>query len=322
MGEESQKPLVHDNTNKKAESQYKIIMSKYYSVQTNNRFANLNLDSEEETILSGKPEHIIKAEEAKANEKAADEKNNKLQKKNNMKGGNNSKISDNKKLGGQSPVRGGRDYEAQADNRGKDRERNTRRAEDSQRKKFEGKRDGKKQLDKRGEFSKARAPAEDVDPKHVQEDKEDAENDVKVEAEESSVEKSVETKEKVAGISVQEYNGQLAADRYQVPEALTPQKFDDLEKDLNQAGMTQKIKAEQDVCQPMGKKVDRANKVKATAVSIGDLGRVPKLSRSFENNRPQKADYKSNSINVENDSPKKQFSKKAYKDDSIFPGLE
>lgn len=302
-------------------------MSKYYSVATNNRFANLNLDSEDEQILSVKPDSVIKAEQDKAIKAAEDNKGFKGTKKS-VKGTNKGDINKSGNKASSSPVRGGGDYEAQPDSRGRDRERNTRKAEESEKKKLDNKlRDGKKQYDRKGEFGVKRSAPEDHDPKSVAYDKDAAERDNKEEAVETQYsfngkEKEDEKNKKPPGISVTAYLEEIKCDRYKLPEATSPQKFDDLEKDLSSAGLTCLKKADQDVVVPLGKKNDRTSKSTRATVELCDIGSVPKLYDPSNNrNRDSKKNTYKNE-REENESPKKHFSKKAYKDEKLFPELE
>jgi len=304
-------------------------MSKYYSVATNNRFANLNLDSEDEQILSVKPDSVIKAEQDKANKVAEDNKSFKATKKN-VKGTNKSdnNKSGNKAVGTSSPVRGGGDYEAQPDNRGRDRERHTRKAEESNKKKFDNKlRDGKKQFDRKGEFGVKRSAPEDHDPKSVAYDKEAAERDNQEAAVTQSNSFNGKKEEddkpkKPPGISVSAYLEEIEGDRYKLPEATSPQKFDDLEKDLSSAGLTCLKKADQDVVVPLGKKNDRTSKSTRATVELCDIGRVPKLIQEGKRDSRKNNYQQKNEREDQNESPKKHFSKKAYKDEKLFPELE
>lgn len=303
-------------------------MSKYYSVQTNNRFGLLNLDSEDEQILSVKPDSVVKKEEAEAQRQEVSTKKG--------SGKGNKDVKREVRGGGNSPARA--DYHAETDNRARDKVRTDRRAEESTKKRFD-KREGQRKLDKRSEHGVKKAPGPDTDPTHEVHDKELAAADVIAEAGTDSDEaKQPKKEEPVIQHTVQEYQNSMAADRYQVPQENIPSKHDDLEREINEAGLKMRQKEANAVHCTLSKTTVRSSGTKDTK-GLDDLeqelGRKVKMHRDDDRfgGRDERRRHPQSYYQIDRSSKKKEkdmvaaLKKKDYKHDStlyqeLFPTLE
>lgn len=358
-------------------------MSKYYSVQTSNKFGGLNLDSDNEEVLSTRPQHLIDAEFA-ALEKERQE-NKKIQDKakaetteegerkvpftnkggNNFKKGegykgnreNNNNRENNRPRG--EGYKGGanrkpKDGEKDGDNRGADAMRQNKRAEDSQKKVFDGKAaSGKKQLDRKSNVKKA---TEDTDPKHQTFDAEKAENDNEEKTGGEDTPKTVEV-EVITKTTLKHFLEEQRENRFVIEESgEAPAKYDELQKEMLDAGFKHKaayanpddVKFAQDT-----KKIVRGD-VKLSVdelVAAHDLGSVPSQAkfmnmevyaesemkindvkssyggRDYRNDKfnKKKPEVKKQVVDpsiIEETQKLKEIGKRACKNEEMFPGLD
>lgn len=312
-------------------------MSKqYYSIQTGNKFAGLNLDSDHGEILASKPAELIAREEAEAEAAQADAAAKKTDRRVNRGTGGNAPDKEKKpraprgdKTEGQRKPAAGKDYEAQGDDRENRRRRFDSKAEGNQRNRSEGRRDGQKTLDRRGGQPKA---VDDTDPTHEVQDAEGAEVDVAAdEAARKYSERKVpdEPEEpEIIKTTVRQHREETAASQYVVKKGEDVTKYEDLEKEMSEAGFKALPVT---VSEPnRAAKEKQVKKAPRTGVlSLAELGNLPKLGvatrprNDYKDVREPREARSDSKKDAKADSPTDELTKKkAYRDLEIFPNLE
>lgn len=301
----------------------------YYNVQTNNRFAQLNLDSDSEVILAEKPQGAVDKDSKAQENGTKGGAYNKRSGVGNAKNSNRqSNENSNRNVG--KPDRKNQpaqfDYEASRDNRRKDRDVSDTRVERSTQRRQQGKREGQRTFDKRGGALKAK---DDVNPKNQEMDADAAAVDAAVELDGEGTDSPIAQKvdDEPETQTVSQYLDSQKNDRFVNAEAEIVEKFDDLEKNIKEQGF-KAINVDRD---------DNRNTTKAVVTKglnknlnttdLTSLGNLPKMKVYGDNK-----DYRNNNRNSNNyykrDSPAshptipKINNEDAYKNTDMFPTLE